>query len=87
MPRVLSVQPTPNENAMKFTLDGPSTAGGAKTYSSAAAAAENPVAAAIWRLGGIRSVFMVADFVTVTKTAEADWDTLAAQVQSAIDGA
>lgn len=87
MPRVLSAHPTPNENAMKFTLDGPSTAGGAKTYSSAAAAADNPVAAAIWALEGIRSVFMVADFVTVTKAPDADWDTLATQVQAAIDGA
>jgi hypothetical protein len=67
-------QPTPNPNAGKFTLDRKVVEGKAsRSFYGAAQAASDPVAAALFRLDGVASVFMVDDFVTVTKSADADW--------------
>ena len=67
-------EPTPNPNAMKFTVGEP--VGGPATYTSAETA-DSPVAAELLGLDGVTSVFMTADFVTVTKAATAEWSTLA----------
>lgn len=86
MPQVISVSPTPNENAMKFTLNERPLESGSKTFGDAAAAAAHPIANAIFGLGAIKQVFMVNDFVTVTKLPEADWDDLERKVVAAING-
>lgn len=54
------------------------------TFDSAEAAAGNAVAARLLAEPGVRSVFMVADFVTVTKDLGADWAELAPRVQKAL---
>lgn len=77
MPVQVRFQPTPNPNAGKFTLDRKVVEGKAsKSFYGAAQAEADPIASALFRLGGVASVFMVDDFVTVTKTAEADWSEL-----------
>jgi hypothetical protein len=72
--------PTPNPNAMKFTLDtklaegfnvtGPDQAGTAFTD-------------AVFAAGGVVAVFGVNDFVTVTRVPDADWDPIIAAVTEA----
>lgn len=64
---------TPNPNAMKFTVGQP--VGGPATY-VAGSDADDPVAAALLRLAGVVSVFMTADFVTVSKSSDSSWDGL-----------
>lgn len=59
---------------MKFTVGQP--VGGPATY-VAGSDADDPVAAALLGLAGVVSVFMTADFVTVSKSSDATWDTLA----------
>ena len=86
MANVISADPTPNENAMKFTMSERISESG-KTFSSREAAQSNAIAKAVFALEGIKSVFVVADFVTVTKFPEADWGELAQAVWAAIDGA
>ena len=68
---------TPNPNALKFTLDRPSI-GGAQPRPSARARdpAESPLGARIFALDGVTNVFMTANFVSVTKEDDADWDEL-----------
>ena len=79
-------QPTPNPNAGKFTVDRQVVEGKAsKSFYGAEQAAADPVAAALFALDGVASVFMVEDFVTVTKTAEADWSDLIPAVTAAIE--
>ena len=69
--------PTPNPNAGKFTLDRKVVEGNAsKSFYGAAHAATDPIAGALFGLEGVASVFMVDDFVTVTKTPDADWSDL-----------
>jgi hypothetical protein len=70
-------QTTPNPNAGKFTVDRRVVEGKAsKSYYNAAQAGDDPVGAALFALDGVASLFMVDDFITVTKTPAAAWDTL-----------
>ena len=79
-------QPTPNPNAGKFTVDRPVVEGKAsKSFYAAEQAAADPVAKALFELDGVASIFMVADFVTVTKAPEADWAALVPAVTAAIE--
>lgn len=73
--------PTPNPNAMKYTLDVklPATI----NFASAEAAAGNDFAAAIFAAGGVASLFGVNDFVTVTRQPGAEWDAITTAVEAA----
>ncbi len=81
-------QATPNPNAMKFTADRRVVEGReSRSYYSAAQAGADPVAAAVFALDGVESVFMADDFVTVTRTAGADWAELGPRVIAAVEQA
>lgn len=73
----ITAGPTPNPNAMKFTVGQP--VGGPATH-VAGGDTDDPVAGALLALPGVASVFMTADFVTVTKSADGDWRDLQPQV-------
>jgi len=80
--------PTPNPHAGKFTVGRTLVEGRrGRSYDSAQAAADDPVAGPLMALDGVRGVFMVADFVTVTKAPEVSWTDLAPRVQETIRGA
>lgn len=80
--------PTPNPHAGKFTVGRTLVEGRhGRTYDSAESAADDPIAAALMALEGVCGVFMVADFVTVTKAPGAAWADLAPRVQEAIRAA
>jgi hypothetical protein len=79
-------QPTPNPNAGKFTVGRKLIEGrGSKSYFTREQAAADPVAAALFALAGVASVFIVDDFVTVTKNATADWSDLGPRVSAALE--
>ena len=81
-------QPTPNPNAGKFIVDRKVVEGASsKSFYNADDAANHPLAAALFELEGVASLFMVDDFVTVTKTAESDWNELIPHVQATIEQA
>ncbi|HYH79378.1 MAG TPA: NifU N-terminal domain-containing protein [Longimicrobium sp.] len=76
---------TPNPQAGKFTV-GRTLVEGRRgmTFDSVEAAASDPVAARLLAEPGVRAVFIVADFVTVTKDPDAAWAELAPRVQAAL---
>ena len=79
-------QPTPNPNAGKFIASRKVVEGRAsRSYFTKEQAASDPVAAALFELDGVASVFMVDDFVTVTKQAGADWSDLVPRVTDTLD--
>lgn len=79
-------QPTPNPNAGKFTLNRRTVEGSAsKSFYSPEDAAGHELGAALFELDGVVSLFLVDDFVTVTKTPAARWDELVPAVQSVIE--
>jgi NFU1 iron-sulfur cluster scaffold homolog, mitochondrial len=78
-------QPTPNPNAGKFVVSQQvAPIGTSRSYYDPDEAREDPVARAVMGLGGIRSIFMVDDFITVTKTPAARWEELVPRVEEAI---
>lgn len=79
-PVSVDIQPTPNPNALKFTLSVKVLAQGSKSYTSKEAAAESPLASRIFELPGVTSVFMLGNFVTVNKTDAASWSDLAPEI-------
>jgi hypothetical protein len=79
-------QPTPNPNAGKFTVDRRVVAGDAsRSFYAAEQAAGEPLAAALFAVDGVASVFMADDFVTVMKRPDADWSDLVPDVIAAIE--
>ena len=73
----ITPQPTPNPNALKFTVGV--DVGGPATF-VAGGDIDDPSAAEILQLDGVTSVFMTADFVTISKTQDSDWETIAPEV-------
>lgn len=78
----IDVQMTPNPNALKFTLDRATTGGGPRTYRSAGEAEDSVAARGLLGIKGIVSVFMTANFISINKTPEANWDEI---VPAAVD--
>lgn len=70
----VSVTPTPNPNALKFTVGADFSA--PKSF-AAGQATDDPVAGPLLALPGVTSVFMSADFVTISKSPDAFWDEIA----------
>ncbi len=76
---------TPNPNAGKFTVGRTLVEGrSGLTFDTAGAAKDNAIAARLMAEPGVASVFIVADFVTVTKDDRATWADLAPRVQTAL---
>lgn len=79
----VSVTPTPNPNALKFTVgaefDTP------RSFVSGAEV-DDEVARDLLALDGVASVFMSADFVTISKTADAFWDEIAPEATRILEG-
>lgn len=79
-------QPTPNPNAGKFVVSRPVVDGKAsKSFYSAEQAAAEPVAAALFGVAGVQSLFMADDFITVTKAPDVDWQQLVPEVYAVIE--
>jgi hypothetical protein len=72
------IESTPNPNALKFTVGV--NVGGPKTF-VVGQDTDDEMAAALLALEGVTSIFMTSDFVTLSKTPEADWEAIAAEAQ------
>lgn len=72
----IQTEETPNPNTLKF-IPGKVVAGDDTAFFVNATEAENsPLASAIFHTPDVRAVFFGADFITVTKTQDAMWDTM-----------
>lgn len=80
----ITVAPTPNPNAMKFTCGVP--VGGPATY-VAGANPEEGFAADLVGLPGVTSIFMTADFVTVSKSVDGDWEEIVPAATTILEAA
>jgi len=80
----IETEGTPNPATLKF-LPGRTVMGsGTADFPSAEAAAPSPLARALFALPGVSRVFLGADFITVTKDWDADWQVLRPQILGAI---
>ena len=75
MPVEIRIDPTPNPNSLKFTVST-AVAPRPSTFANPAAAEQDPLAKKLFAIDGVRSVFMINNFVTVTTAPEADWSNM-----------
>jgi hypothetical protein len=81
MPSVVkSFQPTPNPNALKCILDR-SISERPRSYFSPDQVESDPLAAALFALGGITNLLINDNWITVSKTPDADWKTIKSGVE------
>ncbi len=80
----IQTQSTPNPDTLKFLPGQPVSPATPYEFRSAEEAAASPLAAALFDLTGVAGVFLGEDFVSITKTGEADWPALKPQALAAI---
>jgi hypothetical protein len=73
---------TPNPNAFKFTVGTP--VGGPGTYVRGSDP-EEPFLRDLLALEDVASVFFTANFVTITKTPEGSWDSIAPKASAILE--
>ncbi len=78
----ITVESTPNPRAMKFNVG--SAVGSTATATSAEGADER--IASLFEIDGVMSVFMTADFVTISATESASWDTIVPEATVILEG-
>ncbi|MBI4184032.1 MAG: NifU family protein [Proteobacteria bacterium] len=80
----IQTEPTPNPATLKF-LPGRAVMGrGSVDFRSPEEAAASPLAQALFAIEGVTGVFLGADFITVAKGDEADWQVLKPEILGAI---
>jgi len=80
----IETESTPNPATLKFLPGVPVMPVGTADFAAAGAAHRSPLAAALFALPGVARVFLGADFVTITKHEDADWQALRPQVLGGI---
>ncbi len=80
----ISVQSTPNPNALKFILNTPVKTEGKVTYRSAEECHTNPLARQLFTIPNVSEVYFFENVITVTQDGNGDWDLIEEQVQSVI---
>lgn len=70
----IQTQPTPNPNSLKITREEPFLEGGMESFASAEEAAGHPLGEPLFDIDGVTNVFILPDFLTITKRADIRWD-------------
>ena len=84
LPLEMNVSGTPNPNAVKLTLNRVVSNQG-KTYRDAATAAE-AWAKALLGIPGVVGVFAITNFISLTKSQDADWQAILPVAEQALKG-
>ena len=83
--RVIRTRETPNPNALQFVLNTQVLGKGKHSFSSKEECGDDKMANALFDLDGVKNVYVMENFVTVTKEERGGWNPLKTQVWSAID--
>lgn len=79
----INIQETPNPNSIKINTNQTLFEGPRSTSLKKGDATDHPLAVALLGIEGIDNIFGIKDFVTVSKTEDADWDTIIPLVEEA----
>ncbi len=80
----ISAEITPNPNTLKFVVNRTFFEFGSMDFPDKEKAQESPLASKLFELPQVAGVFIGTNFVTVTKTPEADWNALITPVVGAL---
>ena len=78
------VEATPNPNALKFTANRTLWEGRAQTFNSPEQALTSPLARDLLAVPGVKSVFLLRDFVSVSRDPGTPWESIAHRVEAVL---
>ena len=85
----VNVTKTPNEHALKFSVNKKILDSGYKTFNNMEEAKDSPVAAKIFENADVASIFIMAEveggFISVTKKTDANWNELKDKILASIN--
>lgn len=84
--KVLRQDPTPNPDALKFVLEKQILSTGSRSW-RVGDTPDLPLAAQLLAIEGVVSLFFVANVITISKDAYAEWVAIASQVLQILDHA
>jgi len=73
VPVTIYSESTPNPEAMKFVANMMLLRSGVKEYPDVDSASDSPLSQQLFRFGGVKSIFITSNFITVTKHKDTDW--------------
>lgn len=80
----IQTETTPNPSTLKF-IPGENVMGsGAANFSNKADAARSPLAESIFKINGVEAVYLGGDFISVTKSADKQWDAVKTEILTTI---
>ena len=83
--KVERFQNTPNPDAGQFLMSGDLIASGTVSICSAEEAEGDAMAAALFKVFGVESVYIKQNFITVTKSSTVDWSAVVEPIREAIE--
>lgn len=81
----ISIQPTPNPNALKFILEKDVKTEGKVSFKTPQDCKDIPLATALFDLRGVDQIHFFQNVITVSKFSFEDWDTLEPAIQTCIE--
>ena len=78
------ITPTPNPNSIRVGLEKTISAG-PQTFTSAEEAASDPPAKDLFAIPGVTQVFMLNNFVSITKAGSAGWAAIQPEVEKVLE--
>ncbi len=82
----IDASPTPNPNSLKFTLrNGKFIETGMESLASPDEAAGHPLGERLFEIEGVANVFILPQFLTITKTGAAKWDDIVPRVERVVE--
>ena len=81
----ITIQPTPNPNALKFILDRDVKSEGKASFKTPQDCKDIPLAAALFDLRGVDQIHFFQNVITVSKFSFEDWEHLEPAVQTCIE--
>jgi len=82
---IVSVQPTPNPNALKFILDKPVKVSGSSTYRTPMECGENELAVNLFTVRGVDQIHLFENVITITKFNYESWDDVEPKIVETVD--
>ena len=83
--KVVRTRETPNDNALQYVLNAQILDHGNKSYASKADCNGDQLGQALFEMKGVKNVYVMENFVTVTKDPSVGWNPLKDQIWKTID--
>ena len=80
----IQTEDTPNPETLKFIPDNIVLKNGTADFSDAQSSINSPLASRLFKVEGVRRVFLGTDFISVTKESNSDWNILKPSILTGI---